>query len=165
MNLTIRGAEPADLDAVHRIFSCANVIRGSLRMPHCGRAAHAQRLQPDPAWHRLVAVVDHEVQGFAELEACSNPRLRHAAHLNMMAVSDELQGQGIGTALLCACLDIADNFLLARRVQLEVWAESAAVRLYRAHGFIEEGRHVEFGVRDGRYQDMLTMARLRQQLH
>ena len=161
MNLVIRGAEPSDLDAVFAIFSGENVIRGSLRVPYSPRDRYKTRLDPDDNWHRLVAVIDAEVVGYAEIETYSNARVRHMAHLNMIAVRDDKQGQGIGTALLEKCIELADKFLLARRFHLEVWAESPAVKLYQKHGFEIEGRHVDFGIRDGEYQDMLTMARIR----
>ncbi len=161
MSITIRGAEPTDLEALHKIYQGANVIRGTLRMPHPSLASMADRLNPSPNAHRYVAVLDKQVVGFAEVETYPYPRMTHVAHLNMMTVRDDMQGKGIGTALLETCIDLADNYLLARRFYLEVWAESPAVKLYQKYGFEIEGKHVDFGVRDGKFADMLTMARIR----
>ena len=62
------------------------------------------------------------------------PRRRHAGGLGIMVRTD-CQGQGIGTALLEAVLDLADNWLMLRRVELEVYADNGgAIRLYRALG-------------------------------
>lgn len=161
MSIEIRGTEPSDLDAIHEIFSGENVIRGSLRLPHSPRELYKERLAPDDNWFRFVAVIDGQVVGFTEVETFPNPRVRHLAHLNMIGVRDDMQGKGIGTTLLESCIELADKYLLARRFYLEVWAESPAVRLYQKYGFEIEGRHVDYGIRDGEYQDMYTMARIK----
>ena len=57
-----------------------------------------------------------------------------------MAGRDACQGQGIGTALLRAALELADRWLELRRLELEVYADNApAVRLYPKCGFSVEG--------------------------
>ena len=161
MEISIRGAEPSDLDAVHAIFNGEQIIRGTLRMPYSSLDSMGTRLNADNNSYRYVAEVDDQVVGFAEIQTYPYPRLRHVAHLNMITVRDDMQGKGIGSALLDVCIDIADNYLLARRFYLEVWAESPAVKLYEKYGFAIEGKHIDFGVRDGQYADMYTMARIR----
>ena len=53
-----------------------------------------------------------------------------------MGVADDLDGQGIGTALLEALLEAADNWLDIRRVELTVFVDNdAAIRLYERLGF------------------------------
>ena len=77
-------------------------------------------------------------------------------------VRTDCQGQGIGTALLEAVLDLADNWLMLRRVELEVYADNQrAVRLYEKFGFEAEGRRREAAVKNGAYVDLMVMARLR----
>ena len=74
-------------------------------------------------------------------------------------VRTDCQGQGIGTALLEAVLDLADNWLMLRRVELEVYADNGgAIRLYERLGFETER---EAAVKAGAYVDTLVMARLR----
>ena len=90
----------------------------------------------------------------------SNPRRRHTGGLGIMVRTD-CQGQGIGTALLEAVLDLADNWLMLHRVELEVYADNGdAIRLYQRFGFETEGRKREPAVKAGDYVDMLVMARL-----
>lgn len=161
MQVTIRGIEPTDTKDVHEIFLGENVIRGTLRMPHSSLASIEHRLKPDSNWHRFAAVLDEKVVGFAEVQTYPYPRLTHVAHLNMICVRDDMQGKGIGKLLMDTCMDLVDNYLLARRCYLEVWAESPAVKLYRQYGFEIEGKHIDYGIRDGTYADMLTMARIR----
>ena len=71
-----------------------------------------------PDEHRLVAVLDGEVAGWGGLTVRGG-RQRHAADLGL-GVSTRLQGQGIGTALFAALLDLADRWLGLRRIELTV---------------------------------------------
>jgi L-phenylalanine/L-methionine N-acetyltransferase len=78
-----------------------------------------------------------------------------------MAVRDSWQGKGIGSALMQAALDLADNWLGLRRLELRVYADNArAIALYRKFGFEVEGTHRAYAIRDGVYVDSLSMARL-----
>ena len=78
-----------------------------------------------------------------------------------MGVHDAWTGKGIGTALLAALVDAADRWLGLRRLELMVHADNApALALYRRFGFEPEGRHRAYALRDGKYVDALTMARL-----
>ena len=59
-------------------------------------------------------------------------------------------------------MDLADNWLMLRRVELEVYADNGdAIRLYQRFGFETEGRKREAAVKAGAYVDTLVMARLR----
>lgn len=79
-----------------------------------------------------------------------------------MSVHDEWQGKGIGTALMRAGVELADNWLNLMRLELEVYADNEpAIRLYRRHGFELEGTLRQYAFRDGRYVDSYLMARLR----
>jgi putative acetyltransferase len=72
------------------------------------------------------------------------------------------QGQGVGTALLAALLDLADNWLGLRRLELQVYTDNAAaVRLYETFGFLIEGTARQLALRGGVYVDAYSMARLR----
>jgi putative acetyltransferase len=78
-----------------------------------------------------------------------------------MAVRDDWQGKGVGSALVRAELDLADNWLGLRRLELHVHADNArAIALYRRFGFEVEGTHRAYSLRDGVYVDSLSMARL-----
>ena len=117
--------------------------------------------QPGQGRHVLVAVSpDNTVLGLVMLTVESNPRRRHTGGLGIMVRTD-CQGQGIGTALLEAVLDLADNWLMLHRVELEVYADNGdAIRLYQRFGFETAGRKREAAVKAGDDVDMLVMARL-----
>ncbi|MDP3616697.1 MAG: GNAT family N-acetyltransferase, partial [Rhodoferax sp.] len=69
--------------------------------------------------------------------------------------------QGVGTALLRAAVELADNWLTLLRLEPTVWTDTdAAQRLYRAQGFVLEGTHRAYALRHGRYVDAHAMARL-----
>jgi len=79
-----------------------------------------------------------------------------------MAVRDDWQGKGAGTALMKAALDQADNWLNLERLELDVYCDNeAGVRLYRKFGFEIEGTLRRFAFRGGVYVDSFVMARLR----
>ena len=61
-------------------------------------------------------------------------------------------------------LDWADNWGGVLRVELYVHADNdRAMALYRAMGFVEEGRHKAFSLKNGRYVDSISMARMHPQ--
>jgi L-phenylalanine/L-methionine N-acetyltransferase len=72
------------------------------------------------------------------------------------------RGHGIGTALLTALIELADNWLDLRRLELCVFEDNAAaIALYARFGFRQEGVMRAYAYRDGRYVNSLAMARLR----
>jgi putative acetyltransferase len=79
-----------------------------------------------------------------------------------MAVHDAYAGRGAGAALMAAVLDLADNWLQLKRIELTVYADNPrAIALYERFGFEREGLCRAFAWRDGAYADAVAMARLR----
>ena len=75
---------------------------------------------------------------------------------------DAYAGRGAGTALLAAVIELADNWLNLRRLELSVYADNArAIGLYERVGFEREGLNRAYSWRNGAYVDSLAMARLR----
>ena len=88
-------------------------------------------------------------------------RMRHVGSIGM-AVRDDWQGKGVGTTLMEAALDLADNWLNLTRVELRVYVDNAAaIALYEKFGFEVEGTHRRLAFRNGEYVDSYSMARLR----
>ena len=163
MNYTIRPMELGDAPGFNALRRMPGVFENTLGLPS-ERVQHSidgfQRFGPDD--HIFVAVLDDgTVIGSAGLQVCTNPRMRHVGTLGML-VHTEFQNQGIGTALMRTVLELADNWLMLVRVELEVYADNQrAVRLYEKFGFETEGRKREASVKNGAYVDLLVMARLR----
>ncbi|VEB44801.1 putative acetyltransferase YhhY [Chromobacterium violaceum] len=64
---------------------------------------------------------------------------------------------------MAAALEQADGWLGLRRIELTVFADNARAQgLYRKFGFVEEARMRAYALRDGVYQDVLAMARLKE---
>lgn len=163
MTITIRGTEPADYEAFQRIFACPRAMWGTLQLPFPAVETWRKRLaEPPEGMFGLVACVENEVVGQLNIyTAPTRPRRRHAGQIGM-AVRDDWQGRGVGTALLQAAVELADNWLNLRRLELEVFTDNEpAIRLYKKFGFVVEGELVQYGYRDGRYVNVYTMARLR----
>jgi putative acetyltransferase len=161
--LHIRRAEPDDYSAIHDIFSCPKAFAGTLQLPYPSLQHWRQRLaDPGDDTYYLVAVVGDRVVGMLGVHTFPNkPRRRYAGTIGM-SVHDEWQGKGIGTALMRAGVELADNWLNLTRLELEVYTDNEpAIRLYEGFGFEQEGRLRQHAFRDGRYVDSYLMARLR----
>jgi len=109
----------------------------------------------------LVAEVNGELVGQAGLHPAGVAiRRRHAMYLGI-SVASTAQRQGIGTALMTALCDYADNWLACLRIELTVYTDNEiAQRLYRNFGFEVEGTLRAYALRDGVYVDAYSMARL-----
>jgi L-phenylalanine/L-methionine N-acetyltransferase len=160
--LTIRRAEPDDCAALYEIFTCPRVYAGTLQLPYPSREQWRRRLAESEGAHNLVAVAGERVVGMFGLHTFPQRPRRHHAGAVGMSVHDDWQGRGVGTALMRAGLDLADNWLGLTRLELEVYTDNEpAVRLYERFGFEREGVLRQHAYRDGRYVDSLLMARLR----
>ena len=163
MDVTVRRTEPGDGEALQRIFSGPQVIAGTLQLPLPSAEMWRQRLsEQEKGTFSLVACVEDEVVG--EISLHTSPtrwRMRHVGSIGM-AVRDDRQGKGVGTTLMRAALDLADNWLNLTRLELHVYVDNApAIALYKKFGFEIEGTHRRFAFRDGEYVDGYSMARLR----
>jgi L-phenylalanine/L-methionine N-acetyltransferase len=160
-DLIVRRCEPEDYEAVHGVYSSPNAMAGTIGVPF----SSAQEVRDELVRERdgsfpLVACAGEEVVGQLTLSVYMNPRTRHSGHFGI-AVRDDWQGRGAGTALMEACLDLADNWLNLSRLDLRVYVDNApAIALYEKFGFEIEGTHRRFAYRDGEYVDAYVMARL-----
>lgn len=160
LNITIRHAEPDDYLALARVSGAPLAQAGTLQLPFPSSDVWKKRLAEVPGNRRtLVALVETEIVGTIGLIPNPNPRRAHAADMGM-AVRDDFAGQGVGTALMAAAVDLADNWLNLLRLELTVWADNAAaVGLYTKFGFVREGLLRGYGLRNGVFVDALEMAR------
>ncbi|HEX9943888.1 MAG TPA: GNAT family N-acetyltransferase [Thermoanaerobaculia bacterium] len=165
MAITIRHTEPGDYEALRRILASPKAVWGTLQLPFPSAEMWRKRLaEPPEGLFSLAACVEDEVVGHLWLHTFPNrPRRRHAGQLGM-AVRDDWQGKGVGTALMEAVVDLADKWLNLTRLELEVYIDNEpAIRLYEKFDFTIEGTLAQFAFRDGQYVDAYVMARLRKQ--
>ena len=162
MKITIRHTEPDDYEALHAIMTQPRAAAGTMQLPLASKESWRKRLsEPRDGAYSIVACVDGQVIGQAGMTVEQRPRRRHTASLGM-AVHDEWQGRGVGSALMSALVDLADNWIDVQRIELTVYADNAAaVHLYEKFGFAIEGTLRRYAFRNGVYVDAYYMARLR----
>jgi putative acetyltransferase len=159
--LVLRALRSGDAEALAALQNLPGFRDGTLRLPFTvPEEVRAWIERRAPGGLSIVAELDGRLVANGGLNR-SIGRQAHVAHLGM-GVHDDFTGRGIGTALLAAILDAADNWLAIRRIELTVYPDNArAIALYERHGFEREGIKRQDAFRAGRYVDSLLMARLR----
>jgi L-phenylalanine/L-methionine N-acetyltransferase len=133
VDITVPHSEPEDYKALHRIFSGPRAVAVTLQMPFPRAEMWRERLsEPPEGLYSLVACVEGEVVGSLGLETSPTRwRMRHVGSIGM-AVRDDWQGKGVGTVLMEAALDLADNWLNLTRIELRVYVDNAAGMAFRS---------------------------------
>jgi putative acetyltransferase len=158
--LVLRALRPADAEALAALQNLPGFRDGTLRLPFTApEEVRAWMDRRAPGGLSIVAELDGRLVASGGLMRYAG-RQAHVAQLGM-GVHDDFTGRGIGTALLAAILDAADNWLAIRRIELTVYPDNArAIALYERHGFEREGLKRQDAFRAGRHVDSLLMARL-----
>lgn len=161
MEIQVRRTEPSDARSVKEIYECPNAFRGTLQLPHPSLDLWEKRLTHVPEHvYSYVALYQGEVIGNLGLEVCVNPRRRHVASLGM-GVKDNFAGKGVGSALLQTAVELCDNWINIKRLELTVYTDNdQAINLYKKFGFQIEGESAAFAFRDGEYVAAYHMARI-----
>ncbi|PNH92184.1 GNAT family N-acetyltransferase [Vibrio diazotrophicus] len=161
MTVEIRRAEPSDARAIKQIYECKNAYSSTLQLPHPSLTLWEKRTTDVPNnVFVYVALVDGEIVGNLGFEVCTSPRRRHVASLGM-GVKDDVQGRGVGSALLATVIDLADNWLNLKRIELTVYSDNdRAINLYKKFGFAVEGESKAYAFRNGEYVSAYHMARV-----
>jgi putative acetyltransferase len=160
--ITIRGMKADDWPDLYDIFTDRQVCWGTLQVPIQSPDAVREKIaNPPEGLIRLVAEVDGRVVGACGLHRPTNPRKQHSADCGL-SVHPDYWNRGVGSALVAAMLDLADNWLDLKRVELEVFYDNAAaIHLYEKFGFVIEGTKRMYAFREGEYVDTHVMARVR----
>ena len=159
--LTIRAPRDQDIAAITALQNLPGYRYGTMRLPFTAESAVKDWLgRQDERRTQVVAERGDKIVGNGGIVRLSG-RQSHVATLGM-GVHDDHVGQGIGTAILAALLDVADNWWDVRRVELDVYIDNApAIKLYENFGFEREGVMRDAVFRQGAYVDSVFMARLR----
>ena len=159
--LVIRAREPSDFAEITALMALPRVRWGTLRLPFTSADATRKWLEKAPEGHiAIVAILDGRLVGLAGLHP-DKGRRSHVASIGL-SVHDDFHARGIGSALVAALVDTADNWLNLRRLDLVVYVDNApAIGLYEKFGFVIEGRRRGDVFRDGAFVDSFIMARLR----
>ena len=162
--VTVRRSTLQDAAAMARMMGEPSVLGNLMQLPHTSeelwRARLTDNTTPGKLDLPLVAEVNGEVVGSAGLHPV-NPaaRRRHAMMLGIL-VAPHAQGQGVGSALMAALCDYADNWLGILRMELDVYSDNLIAQgLYKKFGFELEGTHRAYAMHNGEFVDSLSMAR------
>ena len=162
-SIAIRRADPEDFGLVTRIFEDESTTSGTLQTPFPSKERW-KKLMAEPAEgdYLLLAFVDGEIAGLAGLHPVGkSPRRAHARMLSICVIAP-FQGKGVSTKLMQALMELADKWLPVTRIELTVFSDNVrAIKLYERFGFVAEGTHKAYALRDGAYADTLAMARVR----
>ena len=143
------------LDLYESVAAEGRYIAGELPVDRSRRrSAWIALAEGDSAGASFVAEAGGTLVGMASVTGVS------PLDLGMM-VAAPWRGQGVGTALLVACIDFARTSG-AHKICLEVWPHNdAAIALYERHGFVQEGyRRKQWRRRNGELWDSIMMGLL-----
>lgn len=165
--IIIRPIKQTDSEGVSNLRLLKGVIENTAGLPSNRIKRTADSIENlDPDSHVFVAVVksDNEpdlIVGWAGLFVNSNPRLRHSAGIGLM-VHTNYQHQKIGTNLMESLIDLADNWLMLTRLELDVFSDNeVAIKLYKKFGFEKEGVKRLASIRNGKLDNLDLMARIK----
>lgn len=168
MEISIRPAGVSDARGINELRRMPGVFENILGIPSERVSRNEKFLQEmGPDQHQFVAVVQNEagteiVIGTIGLTVKSNPRMRHSADIGLM-VHKDYQNKGVGSQLMAAVVDLADNWLMLIRLELTAFVDNErAIGLYRKFGFVDEGIRKMAAIRNGCYVDEIAMSRIRQ---
>jgi L-phenylalanine/L-methionine N-acetyltransferase len=167
MDILIRPIALKDAEAINEIRRMPGVMENMLAIPS-ERLSRSEKFitEMGPNQHEFVAVArgadgSEKVIGCAGLRVKESPRMRHTGGLGIM-VHREYQGLGAGRKLMEAVIDLADNWLTLVRVELTAYVDNErAIALYQKMGFEKEGVCRKAAIRNGHFEDLIMMARIR----
>ena len=132
MDITVLHSEPEDYRALHCIFSGPRAIAGTLQMPFPRAEMWRKRLtEPPEGLYSLVACREGEVLGSP---SARRPPLPAGACVTSAASGwpYAMTGRGVGTELMEAALDLADNWLNLTRIELHVYVDNAPAMAFQS---------------------------------
>lgn len=166
MDFLIRPIEIGDGKGINALRRMEGVFENILGIPS-ERVKRSEDfiMNMDGNQHQFVAIAKTEagediIIGTAGLMVNASPRLRHSGSIGIM-IHKDYQNIGVGTALMQAVIDIADNWLMLVRVELTVFEDNErAIHLYEKFGFEKEGLRRLAVIRNGKYENEYAMARI-----
>ncbi|ANG95434.1 GNAT family N-acetyltransferase [Brucella pseudogrignonensis] len=160
-SITFRAPRIEDAEEICAITNMPKFRAGTARLPFTRVENTRKWLSSLKDRHIVIlALLNDKIVGSCDVR-CAEGRRSHAGTIGI-GVHDDYQGQGIGTGMMGQIIDVADNWLNLKRLDLLVYADNVpAIQLYEKFGFEREGVLRSDSFRDGHYVDSLMMARLR----
>lgn len=164
--MIIRAIYLGDVSAYHRlccshdvqknVFSLCDISLSAIESYIKGLGDHDHLLVAESCGNGQSQLI-----GAASLHIRGQRRTRHSGYLTVM-VHPSYRGRGVGRSLITHLLDLADNWLMVVRLDIDLASNNkAAVRLFTSRGFEVEGIRKLAAFDGHEYCDVLTMARYR----
>lgn len=158
--LTLRSYEPDDAPAVNGLMNAELVKHELFEPPMISEDERRDMIALGPTARHIVIESGGRILAYGSLET-GNRRRAHTGSISF-AVDAGSWGQGIGTTMLEALLDLADNWYNVRRLWALAFTDNRrAIQLLERHGFEIEATHEAYALRAGSLVDAYTLARLR----
>lgn len=165
--LTIRGQRSDDWVELFAWWATnEQLLQHSVNLPYMTEDAFRDALNSSPEnTHVLIAELSalsgrKQVVGMARLTVKPRVRLRHLGEL-LVIVHPDHQQTDTGLLLLEKALDLADNWLVLRRLEALVWADDSwSLALYEQVDFVREATLRHYALGNGHYTDAALLARL-----
>lgn len=159
--VSIRHSGASDIEQIRQLYAEPSNYANTLQLPFPSADGWTKRFGQLPEGaYSLVACDGERVVGQLGLSVEQAPRRRHAANIGL-GVRSDARRMGVGSALLSAAIDLAEQWLAIRRIELTVYTDNeAAIGLYQKFGFIIEGSFGQYAFRNGAWVDVHAMARL-----
>jgi L-amino acid N-acyltransferase YncA len=155
--LAIRGMTPADWPAVEAIYAEGIATGNATFETETPSWAEFDAGRDDD--HRLVALDDGVIAGWAALSPTSRRTCYSGVAEHSVYVSSEARGRGVGRALLEALLASADAGGVWT-IQTNIFPENgASLALHERVGFRVVGRRERIAQLDGVWRDTLLLER------
>lgn len=163
MKTVIREAEPQDAAAILDYLKCVGGETDNLLFDGAGlpltveqEAALLADMKAAERSAMLVALVADQIIAVGSLSTPTRARIAHQGSL-AISVRKAYWGQGVGTELLAAFIELARQFKVTV-IRLEVKADNdRAIALYEKFGFQALGTFKNFFCIDGNYHDAVFM--------
>ena len=109
--------------------------------------------------HLLVACKGEDVVGILEFRGHRHPQMKHGGTLGT-SLLPAVRGLGVGFQLMKTLFTWATVHPTLHRIELEVFSSNTqAIAFYERQGFVREGARQNAVVIEGKYQDIVLMAR------
>ena len=165
MDIKIREVKVEDSEELYNIRQMPNVMENILSVKDEPKDFLKKRIENRGAndyW--FVAEIDNKVVGLVTLMVHGNQRKSHVGYIAIMVNSD-FHGKGVGYKLMDKVIDIADNELKLKRLELSAFKENErAINLYKKFGFEIEGTMRMSALRNGIYSDEYSMSRINEEV-
>jgi RimJ/RimL family protein N-acetyltransferase len=157
----VRPARPGDARSFLEAFRSVAAERRFIQTEEVSQTARqCRKLFRHPVTGEganLVAVAGGGIIGSISVQRDAHPATRHTASIGMF-VTAAWRGRGVGTALMDGAMRWARDAGV-ERVDLSVYPHNqAAIALYRAFGFVQEGRLIRHAKKSYGYEDEILMA-------